>query len=162
MASFDRIIPRILMHEGGYSNDGLDAGGETNYGIAKRSHPEEDIKGMTKDRAKQIYRRDYWLPIKGDDIQFDQTAYLIFDMAVNAGPRTAVKMAQRVVGVTDDGAIGPKTLAALNKKSPGEFAGGYVKERQAYYRGIVNRKPEQAKFLAGWLRRAEDQGTEFA
>ena len=162
MANFDRIIIRTLAHEGGLSNDKTDAGGLTKYGISQRAYPDEDIANLTKERAKQLYRRDYWMPIQGDSISFNQTAYLIFDMAVNAGVRTAVKMAQRVVGVTDDGSIGPKTLAALNKKNPGEFAAGYVKERQTYYRGIVSRKPDQAKFLVGWLRRAEDQGTEFA
>lgn len=162
MANFDKIIVRTLVHEGGLSNDKADAGGLTKYGISQRAYPDEDIATLTKERAKQLYRRDYWMPIQGDGLLYDQTAYLIFDMAVNSGVRTAVKMAQRVVGVTADASIGPKTLAALNKKNPSEFALGYVKERQTYYRGIVNCKPDQARFLAGWLKRAGDQGTDFA
>ena len=52
LVKFDEIIEVVLHHEGGYVNDPKDPGGETNFGIAKRSHPDVDIKNLTKDGAK--------------------------------------------------------------------------------------------------------------
>ena len=59
LISFDEIIDITLHHEGGYVHAPKDLGGETNYGIAKRFYPEVDIKNLTKEEAKDIYRRDY-------------------------------------------------------------------------------------------------------
>ena len=58
--SFDEIIDIVLEHEGGYVNDPDDPGGETNFGIAKRSHPDVDIANLTKAGAKEIYKAEYW------------------------------------------------------------------------------------------------------
>ena len=55
--TFNEIIEKVLEHEGGYVNDPHDAGGETNYGIAKRWYPNVDIKNLTKEQAKKIYKR---------------------------------------------------------------------------------------------------------
>jgi len=60
LVNFDEIIEVVLHHEGGYVNDPKDPGGETNFGIAKRSHPDVDIKNLTKDGAKEIYKEHYW------------------------------------------------------------------------------------------------------
>ena len=60
--TFDEIIEVVLEHEGGYVNDPHDAGGETNFGIAKRWYPDVDIKNLTKEQAKKIYHQDYWSP----------------------------------------------------------------------------------------------------
>ena len=54
LTQFDDIIEIVLHHEGGYVNDPKDPGGETNFGIAKRSHPDVDIKNLTIDGAKEI------------------------------------------------------------------------------------------------------------
>ena len=62
--NFETIIKKVLKHEGGYVNDPTDRGGETNFGISKRAFPEEDIKGLTEDRAKYIYFEKYWKPSK--------------------------------------------------------------------------------------------------
>jgi lysozyme family protein len=61
LTQFDDIIEVVLEHEGGYVNDPQDPGGETNFGVAKRSHPDVDIKNLTKDGAKEIYYQDYWI-----------------------------------------------------------------------------------------------------
>ena len=60
MSKFDEIIEVVLEHEGGYVNDPKDPGGETNFGIAKRSHPDVDIKNLTKEGDKEIYKEVYW------------------------------------------------------------------------------------------------------
>jgi lysozyme family protein len=100
--------------EGGYVNDPRDPGGETNYGISKRSHPNEDIKNLTRERAAEIYRTDYWNPVAGRVVDMaPRLAFLLFDSSVNQGKGAAAKMLQGVLHVAQDGIIGPKTLDAL-------------------------------------------------
>ena len=111
--NFDKAFERLIGHEGGYVNDPRDPGGETKFGISKRSYPAEDIKGLTLDRAKAIYRRDFW-GVAGCDAVPDAMKFDLFDMAVNSGPVTAIKTLQRSAGVTPDGMLGPITLQALN------------------------------------------------
>lgn len=110
--TFDEAFQRLIGHEGGYVNHPADPGGETKYGISKRSYPGEDIKNLTLDRAKQIYKRDFWGPAGCDTvpqgIRFD-----LFDMAVNSGVKAAVRTLQRAVGETPDGVLGPLTLQAI-------------------------------------------------
>lgn len=100
MMDFDTAFTRLLGHEGGYSNDPRDPGGETNWGISKRSYPNVDIKNLTVEGAKEIYCRDFWDPL-GDApaaIKFQA-----FDFAVNSGIQTAVRKLQVAVGAADDG-----------------------------------------------------------
>ena len=68
LTTFDEIIEVTLHHEGGYVHDPKDLGGETNYGIAKRFYPDVDIKNLTKEGAKEIYKKDYWDKNKVDDL----------------------------------------------------------------------------------------------
>jgi lysozyme family protein len=68
LITFDEIIELTLEHEGGYVHDPKDLGGETNFGIAKRFYPDVDIKNLTKEGAKDIYRKDYWDKNKVDDL----------------------------------------------------------------------------------------------
>lgn len=111
--NFDQAFEWLIGHEGGYVNDPRDPGGETKFGISKRSYPAEDIKGLTLERAKAIYRRDFW-GVAGCDAVPDAMKFDLFDMAVNSGPVTAIKTLQRSAGVTPDGLLGPITLQALN------------------------------------------------
>lgn len=111
--NFDQAFERLIGHEGGYVNDPRDPGGETKFGISKRSYPAEDIKALTLERAKAIYRRDFW-GVAGCDAVPDAMKFDLFDMAVNSGPVTAIKTLQRSAGVTPDGLLGPITLQALN------------------------------------------------
>lgn len=109
--NFDEAIERVLPMEGGYSNDPNDPGGETNFGISKRSYPFVDIAGLTRDGAKAIYRTDFWENIHADEL-YDGVAYQSLDFAVNSGVGTAIRYLQRVLGVADDGHWGPVTAAA--------------------------------------------------
>ena len=110
--NFDQAFDKLIAHEGGYVDDRRDAGGETKYGISKAAYPGEDIKGMTLERAKAIYARDYWGPA-GCDALPDGAKVQVFDMAVNSGVQTAIKTLQRAVGTTPDGVLGPRTLQAI-------------------------------------------------
>jgi lysozyme family protein len=92
MGDFDRAVNFVLSDriEGGYANNPKDPGGETNMGIAKKYHPNEDIKHLTRERAIQIYKQEYWDPIGGDDLPAP-VDLVLFDSAVNEGPGTAKK-----------------------------------------------------------------------
>lgn len=115
--SFDDAFERTIGHEGGYVNDPHDPGGETKFGISKRAYPGEDIRGLTIMRARELYRRDYWDRIQGDQLPGWISAQ-VFDAAVHSGVKQAAIWLQRAVGAHPDGAIGAKTIAAARRADP--------------------------------------------
>ena len=154
LTTFDEIIEITLHHEGGYVHDPNDLGGETNFGIAKRFYPDDDIKNLTKDRAKDIYKQDYWDKNKVDEMP-NQIKHIYFDMCVNQGKGRAVKILQQAAiakgaGLKVDGGLGPKTLGALDGVELDRVRAYRVK----YYADLVTRKPDLEKFYFGWFRRA--------
>jgi len=154
MADFEVAILKVIKHEGGYVNDPKDSGGETKYGISKRAYPNLDIKNLTLQNAKAIYKKDYWDRIKGDLIKSQEIAESIFDFAVNAGVKTASKMAQLVLDVKPDGIIGPKTLKALNNFNKDLFIASFTLAKIARYVYLCERNPKNRKFFYGGVRRA--------
>jgi hypothetical protein len=120
----------IDIWEGGYVNDPHDAGGETNMGISKRSYPDEDIKNLTRDRAVEIYYRDYWVAPGIDQIDPVLRAK-VFNMGVLMGPQTAKNLA-----------VGCTTLDE------------YRQVCEKHFQAIVIRHPVCARYLKGWERRA--------
>jgi len=153
--TFDEIIETVLEHEGGYVNDPDDAGGETKYGIAKRWYPDVDIKNLTKEHAKKIYHKDYWLKGKCDKVP-SQLRHIYFDMCVNFGRGGAVKVLQEAANsknknkIEVDGGIGPNTLKAIQNVSLDRVRA----YRVLRFANIVIQKPKQEKFWLGWFRRA--------
>jgi len=118
--TFDIAFDRLMGNEGGYTDGKGDPGGETNWGISKRSYPLVDIKRLTRDEAKAIYLRDFWLRINADRLCAtgrDGVAFQVFDFAVNSGIETAVRYLQRALGVADDGHWGPRSQAAADAAS---------------------------------------------
>lgn len=154
MEVFNKCIPIILKHEGGYVDDPDDLGGETNFGICKKSYPDLDIKNLTIDQAKKIYYEDYWFPMRLYNITNDELVLHVFDHGINAGIRTSLKMLQRVVGVDQDGYIGNQTLKAISNFN-GDIVQAFKNARIQYYNDIVAHRPANAKFLKGWLHRIE-------
>lgn len=128
MSNFDTCITRLLGVEGGYVFDPRDAGGETNWGISKRSYPSVDIKNLTKEAAEAIYKKDFW-----DTLQLDNAplgiANQLLDFAVNSGSQTAIRALQRAVGVADDGNIGPHTKLAIASLKPSDLIMRLLAER---------------------------------
>jgi lysozyme family protein len=154
LVEFNDIIEVVLHHEGGYVNDPDDPGGETNFGIAKRSHPDVDIANLTKDGAKEIYKEHYWDRNKVEDLPED-LRHIYFDMCVNQGRGRAVKIMQRAANAKGadlvvDGGMGPKTIAAMDGVELQRVRAYRVK----YYADLVTRKPDLEKFYFGWFRRA--------
>lgn len=152
---FLKCIEVILLHEGGYVNHPADPGGETNYGICKRNYPDLDIRNLTREQAVAIYYRDYWLRLNLSGIKDSRAVLEIFDMGVNAGLRTAVKIAQKLVGAFSDGVIGEETTGKINE-FPGNFVELYKANRKIYYINLARRKPALGVFLSGWLNRVND------
>lgn len=142
--TFEIAVEHILLKEGGYVNDPADRGGETKYGISKRSYPELSIKTLTPEKAKEIYRKDFWDAVKAEQLP-EQLRLTVFDMAVNAGVKRAALLLQECAKTEMDGVLGPKTLKAA------QFVGlfHYEAARIAYYNRL-----RQHRFLAGWTNRA--------
>lgn len=146
--TFDDAFERLIGHEGGYVNHPADPGGETNFGITRRTYPGEDIKGMTLDRAKFLYRRDFWGPA-GCEVVPEALRFDLFDMAVNSGPTVAIRMLQATVGETQDGVIGPRTLQAINAMPVTRLLARFNGRRLAFMASL----PNWPAFGRGWARR---------
>lgn len=147
---FDEAFEKLIGHEGGYVNHPRDPGGETKFGITKRSYPREDIRNLTLERAKQIYKRDFWDKVHGDDLPY-VVAFNLFDGAVNSGPSRAIKWMQEAAGVAADGIIGPQSLAAFHE-GPEALAARYNGIRLRFMAGLST----WPTFGKGWARRIAD------
>lgn len=145
---FDAAFERLIGHEGGYVNDPRDPGGETKYGISKRAYPGEDIAGMTLERARELYRRDYWGPA-GCDAVPDVVKFDLFDMAVNSGVKTAIRTLQRTVGTEPDGVLGPVTLQAVQSMNPVRFVARFNGHRLQFMSSLST----WPAFGRGWANR---------
>lgn len=146
--NFDHAFDRLVGHEGGYVNNPADPGGETKWGISKRSYPHLDIPSLTREGAKAIYRRDFWGRIRADQLP-DGVAYQLFDFAVNSGIETAVRYLQRALGVADDGIWGPRSQAAADAASETDMIMLLCAERLDFMTRLKN-WPNASR---GWARR---------
>lgn len=138
----------------GYVWDLADPGGETKFGVAQNHNPDVKIKTLTLEQAKAIYFKKYWLASKCDKLPTPVNA-CHFDAVTNHGADRAAKLLQKALGVTADGAIGPKTIAAINCADPDVLCMKMIEERDAFYHRLVAAKPALRKFLKGWLKRTE-------
>tara|TARA_R110000765_G_scaffold165913_1_gene270870 strand:+ start:160 stop:642 length:483 start_codon:yes stop_codon:yes gene_type:complete len=153
--TFAEIIPEVLKREGGYVNDPTDMGGETRYGISKRSYPDIDIKELTVRQATDIYLKDYWIPSKAEKLPEDIRADY-FDSVVNHGQGNAVKILQRAVNSTGspkiavDGRIGRNTIRESRRLKKSRFQAF----RTLFYSQIIHKNQSQEKYWYGWFKRA--------
>jgi lysozyme family protein len=158
--TFLRAIKITLQNEGGYVNNPKDPGGETNFGISKRSYPTLDIKNLTKDDATAIYYRDWWSTHPFEQMTSADLACKVFDTCVNLGVSRGVKFLQRCLQanghpeVTDDGNFGPHTLVVTNSMDGPSLLAVYRTTQANYYKALVAAKPDLQQFLKGWLNRA--------
>ena len=173
---FDQALAYTLRHEGGYVFDPADPGGETRFGISKRSYPQFDIKELTLAEAEYIYRRDYWLAPRFNRIPNEFVAAKVFDLGVNVGTRRAAKLLQRALNQVCGGEIPSQRQSAWRQKMARLFRGkplivdGLIGpitievvalcpypqsllmalKGEAYQHYIKQKKP---RFIAGWLTR---------
>jgi len=158
-SNFDRAFDFLMKWEGNYSNHPNDPGGETKFGISHASYPEIDIKHLTKEQAKAIYKKDYWDHVHGDEIHDYVLAVSLFDFAVNSGVFKVVSEFQKILGTKVDGRFGPGTLAALKGVDQKSLAKKLNGRRLEFYVKLAN-NPTTRVFLLGWLRRLFDLQSE--
>ena len=155
LVKFDDIIEKVLEHEGGLVDDPKDAGGLTNMGISQRAYPDEDIRGLTVERAKELYKRDYWDRYRTGDLP-DRLRHIYVDMCINMGGGRAIKILQEACNsknatkIDVDGGIGPATIKAATNVEPFRLRA----YRVMFYAELVMKKPEQERFWVGWFRRS--------
>ena len=158
--NFDEAFKITIGHEGGLTLHRADRGnwtsgkvgvGElkgTKYGISAMAYPKEDIKNLTLDRAKQLYKRDYWDKCRCDELP-NSLKFHVFDVAVNSGVVRAIQTLQQAAGANDDGIIGPATLAAVRSKDQCELLLLFYSFRIAFYTSIGT----FGTFGKGWMNR---------
>lgn len=159
MADFSAAIDFVLANEGGYVNDPDDRGGETNFGISKRSYPSLDIAKLTREQAIDIYKRDYW---RFDQLRDQALATKLFDMSVLTSPKRAVQLFQSSICscghiLPVDGLWGPRTIAAANAIPADELLNTFIQEVKNYFGRLILQTPSNAKFYHGWCNRIEKE-----
>ena len=147
--NFNAVMDEVFAHEGGYVNNKKDPGGETNFGISKRSYPGTNIRALTRDRAKEIYRSDFWSRIRGDDLN-PGIDLVVMDAAVNSGTTRSLKWIQSAARVEADGKIGPVTLRAVNGYLPQT---DLIKRACATRMSFLRSLKTWSTFGKGWARR---------
>lgn len=166
MADIKIFAPFLLSWEGGYSNHPADKGGPTNKGVTIATWRAQgydkdgdgdidvnDLKLLTVDDViKVILRPHYWNRWKADQIRSQSIANICVDWVWSSGKNGITKV-QELLGVTPDGVVGEKTLAALNAHEPRYLFARIKRERVQYIERICRRRPSQRKFKNGWIRR---------
>ena len=157
-SNFDAALTALLKpgREGGFSNNPADPGGMTNLGVTKVvweawiGHPvtEAGMRALTPAMVAPLYRLRYWDTVSGNDLP-SGIDYAIFDCSVNSGPGRAVKLLQESLGITADGIIGPKTLAAIAKQDSVTLINVYNLTRMNFMQSL----PAWSDFKNGWTRR---------
>ena len=163
MAAFEPAVALVLRNEGGFVNNPNDPGGPTSMGITLavlqtwRQTPlnAQDVASLTVKEASAIYEAKYWRAVCGDRIASQAVANHCLDMSVLRGTGAAAKSMQGALGLTQDGAVGPKTLAALNSNDPAQFLNLFRANCVASFVNIVRARPTSLEFLPGWIRRSE-------
>lgn len=151
MKTFDDYFEWLMKWEGEvFENDPADPGGATKFGIDQRSHPLVNIRTLTRDQAKEIYRAEYWQAVKADKLPWPLN-WVVTDIAVNNGKSRAAKWLQEALGVTADGILGTVTIGAAERSDAMTIRNRLLTRRGYFYRSIA--QGAQAKFLKGWLNR---------
>lgn len=157
--NFQRALSRVLKHEGGFANHPKDPGGATNRGVTlatfrayvKADGTVTDLKKITDEQVSTVYYRHYWAAVNAHQLPAG-IDYAVFDFAVNSGPKRAAQYLQGVLGVAQDGRVGPKTIAAAEAADHAAVINQLCDDRLAF----LKRLPTWKTFGKGWTRRVED------
>ena len=165
--NWDKSFNLVINSEGGFTNDQRDSGnhlpdgrqGSTMLGCTQANWEayvghkvtQDDMRKLTKEDVKPLYKKNYWDAVKGDDLP-SGVDYAAFDFAINAGPAASRKMIQRALGVTADGAFGPMTMAAIQKADAKELLQKFSDAKTNFYKSLSNFNV----YGKGWLQRVAD------
>lgn len=144
---WNEAFDRVIGHEGGYVNNPKDPGGETKWGISKRSYPHLNIASLTRDDARDIYYKDFWVPV--GFLLKPAVMFQVFDAAVNHGAGNAIRMLQRAIGVADDGHWGPISHTAYTAMDLNDVLFRFLAERGEFMAKLST----FPTFGRGWVRR---------
>ena len=161
---FKKAFEELIGIEGGYVNDPTDRGGETKYGISKKSYPHLDIKNLTLEQAQQIYWEDFWKASGSHHMIKYELALELFDTGVNMGQGIARKFLQQALNLMNrnqynfpdlkvDGIVGPNTIAAYKKVDDRILLKVLNGLQFMRYVQICERDPAQEKYFNGWMKR---------
>ena len=162
--NFDKSLPLLLKHEGGFVNHERDPGGMTNLGVTKKVYEEwlgyevdkQDMMKLTPEDVAPIYLNNYWIKANCDELP-SGLDYVVFDWAVNSGVSRSSKGVQKCCGANPDGVIGPKTLELVVGQDTKFVIEKFKQVRQRFYEGLNHFDA----FGRGWTRR-NDEATEVA
>lgn len=186
MARVESIVPFILKWETGttgigltneqlfekaklkgFANDPDDLGGATMCGVTlatfteycrRKAYPRPTIvrlKAITYKEWLEILKTMFWDKWKADQINNESIALILVDWVWGSG-KYGITIPQKAIGVTADGIVGPKTIAAVNAKDPKQLFDLIRKERLAYIERICRSRPTNLKYKRGWLNRLND------
>lgn len=161
--NFARSLALVLKSEGGWSDNPADPGGATMRGVTIATFrryidpngTKNDLRNISDAQLAQVYKKQFWDAVKGDDLP-DGVDYAVVDFAINSGPGRAAKYLQMVVGVTQDGAIGPATLDAVRAKPTASVINSLCDFRLAF----LQRLPAWGTFGNGWSSRVSSVRSE--
>jgi lysozyme family protein len=161
MAKYTKLIQKVLKWEGGYAGN-IDGMTCTMKGVTLATYRKffgsnktcKDLKEITQAEWDLIFKEGYWDKWRADEINNQSIADLLVDWTWASG-RYGIILPQRVLGVKDDGVVGPKTIAAINN---------YPDQKELFWKLWIRRKRHfediaknsKEKFLKGWLHRLED------
>ena len=160
MADFSKLVPFILQWEGGFVNDPLDKGGATNKGVTIATFRQfyganatvEQLKNISIAEWNNIFKSGYWNRWRADEIRSQSLANILVDWLWLSGS-PAIKNPQRLLGVVPDGAVGQKTIAALNAADARKLFDDIKAARVQYINDIIARTPTNERFRKGWMNR---------
>jgi lysozyme family protein len=176
MSDFNDAIPTVLRREGGFENNVNDPGGATNFGVSlrwlksqgllseleieegdKTQDEVQVIRIMTQAQAEGFYKCWWWNKYNYQNFISQAVANKVFDTAVNMGASRSHRILQKIVGLPQDGVLGPKSFAEANAMSPSVLIVNFQSAQAQFYRDLVAKNPKLQEFLTGWLNRAYDR-----
>jgi len=164
MSRFEHCLTHILRHEGGYVDNPKDPGGATNFGITRKTLarwrqvspwwklPKSQVRTIKHREVSAIYRSLYWDRCRSS-IMPKGLDYALFDFAVNSGPSRAIRHLQTVLGVMQDGIVGPITLNAIESFVVSKGSGELIKKLTNQRMGFLRRLTGFKTFGRGWTKR---------
>lgn len=164
MTTFQDALKLVLKFEGGAVDDPQDPGGRTNQGVTQKTYDDyrgrlgqikKDVFLIEPSEVEAIYREGYWTKARCDELP-QPVAVALFDYAVNSGVAQATKSLQRVLGVAEDGILGPRTLAKVRAQEAKMLARSLIRERSAFLDRLIAQKPVLVKFQRGWKKRLDE------
>ena len=165
-SDFEKAFDKVIVFEGGYSDNPYDSGGKTKYGITEQTARsfgyKGDMRDLTLEKAKEIYKAGYWDRVKASEFDNFYIKEVLFDTAVNMGTGTAVKLLQKALNlleqneIVEDGIVGSQTINRVNEYAyQKDLVFWFLVKRLKRYDKIVERNESQKVFIRGWGRRVQ-------